>query len=231
MLWIASLYIIVFIIILIILFLNKPTKILNVHESAEEATRFATTFFLIYDKSLPDALDRLVVVEPFGWIIWAINNDIYILENTSAIQCQLGSSPAIKVTENIFSMVSICINIEPTALLNLYDDPVRVNYDVLDSSSPNRFTVLDALNILFREHLTVKFTNDTPDDATHKISTFNRQIAKSLSPLPAKAFNLNKFSVYNDDTLQELFERVYSRKFDKNIDASMKSSNSLSVDV
>lgn len=151
--------IIVMIIIVAILVNNRMSMaaIVKPFQTAEEKTRFKPTFFLIYDRSTPDICDRLIIVQPFGWIIWAINNDVYILDNIIANVCPLGSSVAIRVTNDIMTFNATCMNVVPLSLINLYKDPQRIDYDIQESAHENKFTVLDALNILFKKYITIQF--------------------------------------------------------------------------
>lgn len=130
----------------------------SIYEDAEYETRFQPAYFLIYDNSTEDRCNRLIRVQPFNWLIWAINDDVYIIETTSATICPLGTTAAVQVTPNIYSMNAICLNVQFNSILNLYNDPIKIPYDLTDSSESGKFTILDALNILFREYLTVKFT-------------------------------------------------------------------------
>lgn len=195
-----------------ILVFNRPhaAAIMDVYREAEEETRFDPTYFLVYDKSLADRCDRLVVVEPFGWLIWAINNNVYILENTSGIICPLGSSSAIKVTRDTTQMTSECINITPIALLNLYNSPTRIGYDVTDCKHPNKFTVLDALNILFRSIITISF-DDGDDEQQPTIKTMNASRVPPHQQISSATANLyENFSRISFLKESEVYSRVYT---------------------
>ncbi|AJD20179.1 PIF-4 [Tipula oleracea nudivirus] len=157
-------FVIVFLIVVIILFKNRPTLIDDAYNTASRETRFSPTYFLIYDNSTENNCDRLIVVEPFSWMIWATNNRVFIVEDAPGYNCPAGSTAAIRVTRNIFTMDVECIRITPSALLNLYKDPVKVPYDITNSSVPDKFTVLDALNILFTKYITMGDTEDIDDE-------------------------------------------------------------------
>lgn len=206
----SLLYVITLIIILAILFKNKPNSIDETYKQAEIETRFNPTFFLIYDKSTPEICDRLIVVQPFGWLIWAINNDVYVLDNAPGHQCPLGSSSAIRITNDIFTMNASCINILPTALLNLYNDPIKIEYDIRNSSMIDKFTVLDALNILFKKYITITFpTDSTIDNKLLTISNLNKQIIFDGNSKKITDNIIVKFSKLKPEIEAELFERLY----------------------
>lgn len=174
--------IIVMIITVAILVNNRMsvTAMTKSFQIAEENTRFKSTFFLIYDRSTSDICDRLIIVQPFGWIIWAINGDVYILDNVVTNVCPLGSSLAIRVTNDIITFNTICINAVPLSLINMYKDPQRIDYNIEESSQKNKFTVLDALNILFKNYITIQFDK--------KNSTEQLNIANFSEALLSKSF-------------------------------------------
>jgi hypothetical protein len=157
-------YILLVVLVVALLIYYRPTKQMSeAYANAEEETRFATTFFLIYDNSTPDLCDRLIKVMPFEWLIWAINGDVYIIETATGTMCQKGTTAAMKVTTDIFTMVSTCLSVTMQTILNLYRDPIRVNYDVSVSSVRNTFTILDALNMLFKEYIRMDDSNQIED--------------------------------------------------------------------
>lgn len=216
----ASLYIITLIIIIIILYKNKPTTIDETYKSAEEMTRFKPTYFLIFDKSKTDICDRLIIVQPFGWLIWAINKNVYILDNVTGHQCPLGSSAAIRVTQNIFTMNAECINIVPTALLNLYNDPIKIDYDITNSSTIDKFTVLDALNILFKEYITMALPTEEEINDMSITGINNKLRYTHLNPNylydnKNTVKKLTNYTTYNPKINAELFDRLYLKKINE----------------
>ena len=67
-----------------------------------------------------------------------------------------------------------CINVQPETLLNLYKTPVRIDYDIKRSSVANKFTVLDALNILFEKFINISFDRDDNNDQEMNMSNLNK---------------------------------------------------------
>jgi hypothetical protein len=165
----------------------------DIHHEAERETRFKPCYFLIYDNSTADICNRFIRIMPFNWLVWAINESVYIIEMTTGTICPLGTTAAVLITSDIFSMTSICLNISINSILNLYSEPIKEYYDITDSSVPYKFTILDALNILFRNRIMATFT-DLPQTTT-------------MSPL------LEKFQTYLPAVYDEMQKRVNSRQF------------------
>lgn len=160
-------------------------KIETIYTTAEKNTRFEPTYYLIYDRSTETNCNRLIRVMPFNWVIWAINSDIFIIETTGAAICPPGTTPAVQVLEDKYSMSTSCLTVLFQSILNLYpDQPHKIFYDIEKSAVPHKFTILDALNNLFEQYLTISFTNkesltnrlyfinahNTPENDTHTIS-------------------------------------------------------------
>lgn len=200
------LYLFLLIGLIVFLIKNKPNVFETTYKEAEEKTRFNPTYFLIYDNSTDEKCNRLIVVQPFSWLVWATNNSVYIFDSVSGHQCPLGTSPAIKVTQDIFSMKAECINIVPTALYNLYDPPIRVDYDITESALPNKFTVLDALNILFKKYITADFQEEPTVVESDVLKTINTKSITNLRP-PETEF-VRMFTRYKPEILDKAFVRL-----------------------
>jgi hypothetical protein len=144
-----------------------------------------TTYFLIYDKSVGEECDRLILVKPFPWMIWAVNGNVYLL-NTSNYECPANKTPAVitpsKITvnteditngmnDNGYVFVNTCMSIQTGNIMEKYEDvaPVKVLYDIEELASvKDKFTQLDALNYLFTKYITMR---DDDQDNTN-IETF-----------------------------------------------------------
>lgn len=136
-------------------------KIESIYKESEKNTRFEPTYYLIYDRSTKTECNRLIRVMPFNWVIWAINSDIYIIETTGPAVCPSGTTPAIQVVSDIYSMQTTCLSVLFQSILNLYPgNPHKVFYDIEKSSVPHKFTILDALNDLLQRYLTVSFNKE-----------------------------------------------------------------------
>jgi len=159
-------YAIILIFIVGLLFFMRPIKkVESVYKQSEINTRFEPTYYLIYDRSTPTECNRLIRVMPFNWVIWAINSNIYIIETTGAAICPSGTTPAIQVLSDIYSMHTTCLTVLFQSILNLYPGkPHKVFYDIEKSTVPHKFTILDALNDLFENYLTISFDDNTEID-------------------------------------------------------------------
>lgn len=135
-------------------------------------SEFTPTQFKVYDKSTETVCNRLIVVDPFNWYIWACRGELYVLNPESGIQCNANSTPAIRVFATEF--VETCLRISVNAILNSYtlgNTPVIVPYEITDTS----FTILSALNILTKSLVTFD-KEQTPIDK-HKIVTAESVVA------------------------------------------------------
>ena len=159
----SALLIILIIIIIISIDLKLAETAVNY---ASEKTQFNTTFFEIYDKSVDEhTCDRLIVVNPMSWHIWAINGSVYLL-NESNRGCPINYTPAMKVPKNKETDLSkqvfkdVCLNRVFNTIVTSYTDtiqPVIVDFKITDlQAQEGRFTILDALNFLFTKYITME---------------------------------------------------------------------------
>lgn len=151
--------------ILSIIVLNRPNFIPETIEDASYQTRFSPTYFEIYDKSTEDMCNRLIIVRPFEWVILANVGQVIILNDTF-FDCPLGNTPSVLVpsenpqTEDIQETINfrnVCLKGNFAQILIGYKSvpPVFVKFDIEDGQERNKFTILDALNILFKRYITM----------------------------------------------------------------------------
>lgn len=118
---------------------------------ANKYAAFAPTHFRIYDKSTKEICNRLVVVEPFGWYLWAANGELYILNPESMVQCANNTTPAVRVFRHAF--VETCLSLSFDSVVSSYTqsirEPILVPYTVETTS----FTIINALNLLLKTWL------------------------------------------------------------------------------
>ena len=222
----ALIYAIVLVFIVGLLFFMRPIKMVeNIYKASEKNTRFEPTYYLIYDRSTELVCNRLIRVMPFNWVIWAINNDIYIIETTGAAICPSGTTPAVQVLSDIYSMSTACITVLFQSILNLYPGkPHKIFYDIEKSSVPYKFTILDALNDLFEKYLTVSF--DNKQNLTNRLYFINADTNNDVSKQTAvllgdenvtatKTMLKNRYEYMKPQYHQQLFKKILKGSFVK----------------
>lgn len=202
----------------------RPIKrIENIYSTAEKNTRFEPTYYLIYDRSTELTCNRLIRVMPFNWVIWAINSDVFIIETTGAAVCPSGTTPAIQVLSDKYSMSTTCITVLFQSILNLYPGkPHKIFYDIEKSAVPYKFTILDALNDLFDGYLTVSF--DKEENLTNQLYFLNahsttRRAKENVTGLTTENTTATKHTLKNryefikPQYQQKLFEKILRSSF------------------
>lgn len=211
----SLIYAIVLVFVVGLLFFMRPVKkIENIYTNAEKNTRFEPTYYLIYDRSTESTCNRLIRVMPFNWIIWAINNDVYIIETTGAAICPPGTTPAIQVLSDKYSMSTTCMTVLFQSILNLYPGkPHKIFYDIEKSSVPYKFTVLDALNDLFDGYITVSFINE--EKLTNQLFFINEPdtLTTGENVTKTKSTIKNRYEFLKPQHHQKLFKKVLSQSF------------------
>jgi hypothetical protein len=81
--------------------------------------------------------------------------------------------------------------------------PHKIFYDITQSSVPLKFTVLDALNLLFQQYITIEFNQETPSPLE---VMFNLKEALKISPVVKI---LHKYERLQQQTLEQLQARRY----------------------
>lgn len=158
------------VVMLSLYFLERMRKRINIGKYVSNATKssaFSPTEFHIYDKSSERRCDRLIIVQPFDWYVWAIGGQLYILNPEGSIMCGTGCTPAVKVLKRQF--LEVCLKIGYDSLLRGYTEGVAPSKIVPYEIESTTFTILSALNLLVKEYVTLSDTE--PTKLEHRIET------------------------------------------------------------
>lgn len=137
--------------------LKEKISINQIVDKAAEESAFSPTMFKIYDRSTKDICDRLIIVSPFDWHIWACRGELYILNPEGGLKCHNGSTSAIRILKDDF--IETCLNVHFDAILNSYMEfePKYVPYEI----TTKKFTILSSINILVQEWITFNLQEKT----------------------------------------------------------------------
>lgn len=141
-------------------------------KQSADSSKYTPTSFEIYDKSTTTKCNRLICIKPFDWIVWAINNEIYVINPESGFNCPINSTPAVLVTSKTFT--HICLKIHIVDLLKNYKE-TGVKKTVPFDITGTKFTIITALNILLKNWVTLEDSNlenymsFTPNIETEKL--------------------------------------------------------------
>lgn len=160
--------------------------------SASEETGFRPTFIEIYDFSSTGLCDRLFIVQPFGFYILNVDRTVYVLDGVAA-NCGIGKTPIIKIqVENEYKIE--CTNSPLDEIIARYKTkPPRIlYYDIHAGMHTNKFTVLDAINLLFDGYIDMNLEEDT-SEAGIDIYKLQQLVYRSPNTRAAKyQTNLNR---------------------------------------
>ena len=175
--------VIVICIILLIVSKAKPTRFIQDQINiASRETQFGSTYFEIYDKTNTEdgICNRLIIVKPFEFQIWAKNGKIYILADTN-FQCPPNYTPAalvpnvIEPNSSTYEFKSICIHMLLEDIISSYTStisPVKISFDIQQlQEHSEKFTIIDALNYLVNGYLTMDSPNKIEDKIYNKNNT------------------------------------------------------------
>ncbi|ATY70221.1 19 kDa protein [Tomelloso virus] len=158
-------------------FKNKASVNAIIDEAAQQSA-FTPTIFKIYDKSTSTVCNRLIVVSPFDWYIWACRGELYIINPEGGIKCAANTTPAIQVLADQF--LETCLKLNVNSILDSYVNG-QVPYIAHYSIETTTFTILSALNLLMKEYIT--FDTTTSTDTTTKALNNNRSLLNRMRHL------------------------------------------------
>lgn len=139
----------------------------------------APTYYDIYDRSTETECDRLIIVKPFDWYIWAKNGLVYLLNATNE-NCPITYTPStlVPASTNLddasYNFKSVCLYIVFNDVIESYKNNnigIKVNFQIEEiQAQRNKFTILDALNDLFKNYITMDKENAANVDGDGQIS-------------------------------------------------------------
>lgn len=186
---------------------NRNLDVKSLLNDAVNKSKFNPTSFHIYDRSTDEICDRLIIVQPFEWLLWAINNSLYILNPEAGIKCSTNSVSAIQVDGKQF--IETCLKLNLNSILQHYQrdrTPYIVNYSIETTT----FTILSAINLLAREYITFNIA-DTSTNATPVITNKHTHYSKmngfttiALKELNAATKNKDGQRKINNETVVKL---------------------------
>lgn len=119
---------------------------------------FNPTVFRIFDKSYKGHSNKLIVVEPFKWVIWNINRKLYVLNGEQGFKCSNDSGPAVRIMSRD-KYINVCLKLNIDSIVHMYMTECieRVVPYVLEK---NKFTIFSALNILCKTEIDFEVIED-----------------------------------------------------------------------
>lgn len=224
--WTILIVFVVIVILVVVSFwgIGKLQKKIGVKRLVRDAigdSDYVPTIMQIYDRSTEEKCNRLIIVRPFNWHLWAINNNLYILnpQITKAI-CPNMSTPAIQVI-NDTTFQEICLKLNFTAIIDHYTnsetiEPYTFEYTIKD----NTFTVLTAINwLLERNYIRFKVYTDYDESVgvggqydIKKVSSTD----EANDPLPKRTKRSLSSRYVSAKNLNTLFETNYQNAAEPN---------------
>nr|AKH40401.1 putative 19kda protein [Kallithea virus] len=159
---------------------SNVDQIINI---AAERSTFRPNVFKIYDKSTKTHCNRVIMVEPFGWYLWAIRDELFILNSESGARCPVGSMSAIQVFGTQF--VETCLALDMNSIYLGYingRNPVVVPYEIEGTT----FTILSAINILVRNYIYFRLESYSNIKFDSKTTTNDINNSKKHTPSDPK---------------------------------------------
>lgn len=152
-------YIVLFVVFLAFVYVNR--RKFRANETIEFATKnseFVSTVFEIFDKSPDDrTCDRLIIVQPFYWFIWACRGELFVLNPEQGLICDAGSTSAVKIV-NAQTFTNCCLHANFDSIVQSYTQlhKYKIPYEI----KSDKFTIFTALNLLVKNYLSFKVVSE-----------------------------------------------------------------------
>lgn len=138
-------------------------SIRNIINKAVNSSEYKPTIFEIYDRSTEQICDRLVIIKPFDWYLWNVNDELYVLNPENGMFCGPGSTPAVKILKS--ECIKFCLQLDFDSIIRSYKQVTK--HEIEYNIDKPIFTIFTALNILCKKYLKFKLS-DTLNSETIK---------------------------------------------------------------
>lgn len=146
---------------------NGKANIGGIVDRATREAAYTATEFIIYDKSSSAVCDRLIVVRPFDWTVWAFRGELYILNPEGGATRSGGTTAAVRLFDGKFYETSLTLSYD--AIINAYSRKNGAKVKHVPYAIEGRtFTVLTALGLLAKKWIT--FDDTRPDSKVGRLT-------------------------------------------------------------
>lgn len=169
-------------------------------------SEFKQCEFIIYDKSSKDICDRLIIIEPFNWVLWNTRKNLFVLNPEKNIQCTAGqSNGAIRMLENEF--YETCLDVSYDYIIKNYmtADIVDVNVHRIPYVINGKvFKITDAINRLMDLNLLHYDLTNTNQNSVVPSNKFKFNRLGTYIPYKRDAYDYQKNKDRDDDERAEI---------------------------
>lgn len=201
------LFLIILFTLCLLLYIFRISRRTKEHSAIQQAalnSEFKQCEFVVYDKSSKTVCDRLIIIEPFNWVLWNTRKNLFVLNPERDIQCSGHNNGAIRMLREEF--YETCLDVSYDYIVKNYmtvgsnDVNVhRVPYTINDRV----FKITDAINRLMDLDLLSFDLTKTEYNATSSVSnrfTFNR--LGTYIPYKRNAYDYEKVDDLHEDVIR-----------------------------
>lgn len=172
---IGYILLILLLVIIFILFIYYKNPISKAVNDSIITTNFEPLKIIIYDKTYEKNCNRYIIIKPFNWYFFVLNNKTYALDYDSGYNCPANTSPGIHIHKSdIFKVVCLEINRES---LESYFITNNLKIEKKFTINSEKFTIADCLNLLIENKL---IPIEDAEDKEFSPLLYNTKIIKNI---------------------------------------------------
>lgn len=130
---------------MILYYKRSQVGLSSIIDMATSDSQYIPTIYEVFDKSTETNSNKLVIIQPFNWMILNINNTLYVIDQIGAGVCGVGTTTAYQVSED--NLFQICLSSDINALVSSYKTSGKF-YKIAYELNETTFTVISAINEL-----------------------------------------------------------------------------------
>lgn len=175
--------------------------------------KYHTTFFEVYDQTSEDrGVCRMIVIQPFSWVIFCINGDIKLFDQF-AVDCPDGFTPLVNVPDSdAIEMKGECVATSITTIYDTFANGPHVEYRRIPFDiDTETFTAVDALNKLAGKQLIGRAISDGTQSWTVQYHMRNKA-ATRVTSLPLHPAMISHWNANAPKALTTIRSQLASKK-------------------
>lgn len=129
----------------------RPNNIQSTLNRSIDESKTSKHYLDIYDNSSINFVDRLIIVNPYGWMFWNIDGAVYIFDS---ILSKCDGTPAYQVPPAINNTFTLrCLNFSYIDFMNYY---MKMPHRKENFEPLKNFTIIDCLELLSGKYLKIE---------------------------------------------------------------------------
>lgn len=165
--------------ILIFIYRNNPNPLLTTSINSSKLAQKSKYYYEIFDNSsTSDFVDRLIIVYPYGWIIWNYDSELYFIQYDE--NCSSNYAFYKSPNNGLKNYKKLCLNDNFDEMFEYYKS-LKVKTETFEIPANGKFTYVDFIRMISEKYLNLKYNDfENSNFANNNIQQLESKIYNNI---------------------------------------------------